>query len=149
MSTGLSVGDELGPSEWLEVGQDRIDSFVACTRGERWDQFDPGRTEGGPFGTTLADGFLVLSLCVPLLYQVSPIGPDSAVLNYGVERVRFPSPLSAGSRIRARFAVGAVEKGENGERIVLGATVEREGQQRPVCVADLLLLVRSANGAPA
>jgi acyl dehydratase len=147
VSTGLRVGDELGPSEWLEVGQERIDSFAACTRDERWAQVDPERTEAGPFGTKLAPGFLALSLCVPMLYEVSPLGPDSTLLNYGVDRVRLPSHLPAGSRIRARFAVSAVDEQENGERIVLGATVEREGQLERVCVADLVLLVQSPKGA--
>jgi acyl dehydratase len=149
VSTGLRVGDELGPSEWLEVRQERIDSFAACTYDQGCAHVDPGRAGVGPFGTTPANGFLALSLCVPLLYEVSPIGPDSTFLNYGVDRVRFPSPVPAGSRIRARFTVSGVEEQENGERIVLGATVERKGQAKPVCVADLILLVQSSNRAAA
>jgi acyl dehydratase len=149
VSTGLRVGDELGPSGWLEVGQERIDSFAACTRDDRWPHVDTERTAAGPVDTTLAPGFLALSLCVPLLYEVSPLGPDSTFLNYGVDRVRFPSPVPAGSRLRARFAVSAMEQQENGERIVLGATVEREGHAEPVCVADLVLLVQAPNGAAA
>ena len=149
MSIGLRVGDELGPSGWLEIGQVTIDAFAACTRDRQWVHVDGARAAAGPFGTRIAHGFLTLSLCVPLLYDVSPLGPDSTFLNYGVDRVRFPSPVPAGSRIRARFSVSSVAEQANGERVVLAATVEREGQVKPVCVADLVLLVRSPNGAAA
>ena len=149
MSIGLRVGDELGPSGWLEIDQETIDAFAACTRDRQWVHVDGARAAAGPFGTTIAHGFLTLSLCVPLLYDVSPLGPDSTFLNYGVDRVRFPSPVPAGSRIRARFSISSVEEQANGERVVLGTTVEREGQAKPACVADLVLLVRSPNGAPA
>jgi acyl dehydratase len=147
VSALLRVGDELGPSDWLAVDQETIDAFAACTRDEQWVHVDRERAAVGPLGTTIAHGFLTLSLCVPLLYDVSPLGPDSTFLNYGVERVRFPSPVPAGSRVRARFAVSSAEKQANGERLVLAATVEREGQDKPVCVADLVLLVQSPDGA--
>jgi acyl dehydratase len=141
VTVALRVADELGPSSWLELDQERIDAFAALTRDGHWIHADRERAASGPFGTTIAHGFLTLSLCVPLLYEVAPLGPESTFLNYGVDRVRFPAPVPAGSRIRARFTVTSIEKQPNGERIVLHATVEREGEDKPVCVADLVLLV--------
>ena len=146
MSAALRIGDELGPSAWLEVDQDMIDAFAACTRDAQWIHVDRERAASGPFGSTIAHGFLTLSLCVPLLYEVGPLGTGSTFLNYGVDRVRFPAPVPSGSRIRARFVVASVEDQPPGERVVLRATVEREGGEKPVCVADLVLLVLPENG---
>jgi acyl dehydratase len=141
MTLALAVGDELGPSAWLEVDQETIDAFAACTRDAQWIHVDRGRAAEGPFGSTVAHGFLTLSLCVPLLYEVGPLGTDSTFLNYGVDRVRFPAPVPSGSRIRARFSVRSIEEQPPGRRVVLGATVECEGGNKPVCVADLVLLL--------
>lgn len=149
MSEALRVGSELGPSAWFEVDQETIDAFAACTRDGQSIHVDRERAASGPFGTTVAHGFLTLSLCVPLLYDVGPLGTDSTFLNYGVDRVRFPAPVPAGSRIRARFVVTSVEEQSSGERIVLRATVEREGGEKPVCVADLILLVMPGDGGVA
>lgn len=140
--TVLRATDEFGPSTWMKVGQETIDAFAACT-------CDGERAEDGSLGTPAAHGFLILSLCIPLLYEVSPLGPDSSFLNYGVDRVRFPSPVPRGSSIRARFAVTSVQEQANGERVALRATVELKGQAQPACVADLVLLVSSTNGAAA
>lgn len=133
------VGVELGPSPWLEVSQGRIDAFAQATDDRQWIHVDPERAaRESPFHTTVAHGFLTLSLCVPLLYGVVPLG-DRTAINYGVNRVRFPSPVPAGSRIRARFVVESVEPVAGGEQAVLVATVEREGGNRPICVAELVL----------
>ena len=145
MSVVFGVGDELGPSEWLEVEQATIDAFAACSRDGQWIHVDRERAASGPFGTTVAHGFLTLSLCVPLLYEVSPLDETSTFLNYGVDRVRFPAPLPAGSRVRARFTVTSIEERARGQRVVLRATVERECAEKPVCVADLVLLLLPGN----
>ena len=137
----LHAGDVLGPSGWLEVDQETIDAFAACTRDHQWAHVDRERAASGPFGSTIAHGFLTLSLCVPLLYEVGPLGTESTFLNYGVDRVRFPAPVPAGSRIRARFVVTSVEEQAPGERVTLGTVVERDGGDKPVCVADLVLLL--------
>ncbi len=138
------VGVELGPTQWLDVTQERIDAFAAATDDPQWIHVDPDRAaRESPFGRTVAHGFLTLSLCVPLLYDVVP--PSGRVaINYGVNRVRFPAPLPSDSRIRARFVVASVEDVTGGEQAVLVATVEREGADRPVCVAELV--VRSLIG---
>ena len=98
------VGTELGPTSWLDVTQERIDAFAAATNDPQWIHVDPERAAEGPFGTTIAHGFLTLSLCVPMLGEVLPPS-DGMVLNYGVDRVRFPAPVPSGGRIRGRFRV--------------------------------------------
>jgi acyl dehydratase len=136
------IGVELGPSSWLDVTQDRIDAFAAATDDLQWIHTDPARAAEGPFGTTIAHGFLTLSLCVPMLYEVLPPG-DAMVVNYGVDRVRFPAAVPSGSRIRARFHVTSVEETASGERAVIAAQVECEGVEKPVCAAQLVVLMSS------
>ena len=89
---GDLVGVELGPTAWIEVTQERIDAFAAATDDPQWIHVDPERAAEGPFGTTIAHGFLTLSLCVPMLYELLPQGATMAV-NYGTNRVRFPAPV--------------------------------------------------------
>jgi acyl dehydratase len=133
------VGVELGPSSWLEVTQERIDAFAAATDDPQWIHTDPARAASGPFGTTIAHGFLTLALCVPMLYELlPPVG--RTVLNYGVNRVRFPAPVPSGARIRGRFRITAVEDTARGERASVDATVECDAGEKPVCVAELVVL---------
>jgi acyl dehydratase len=136
------VGVELGPTSWIEVTQARIDAFAAATEDNQWIHTDPERAAEGPFGTTIAHGFLTLSLCVPMLYELFPPSGHTLV-NYGVDRVRFPAPLPAGSRVRGRFRVLSVEKGARGPRARIEGTVESNGADKPVCVAELVLLTLS------
>jgi acyl dehydratase len=133
------VGRELGPGSWLEVPQERIDAFAAATDDRQWIHTDPARAATAAFGTTVAHGFLTLSLCVPLLNELLPVDAYALTINYGVNRVRFPAPVPSGSRIRARFRVEGVQAVAGGEQAMVTATVEREGGDRPVCVAELVL----------
>jgi acyl dehydratase len=136
----IEPGARLGPTRWLDVPQERIDAFADATEDRQSIHVDPEVAAAGPFGTTVAHGFLTLSLVVPLLYDVAP--PNGLTfVNYGVDRVRFPAPLPAGSRIRATFEVLAVEDAPGQRRATLAATVEREGGEKPVCVAQLVLLL--------
>ncbi len=139
--TGLSelVGVELGPSSWFDISQERIDIFAAATDDPQWIHTDPVRAAAGPFGTTIAHGFLTLSLCVPMLSELLPRSAG-AVVNYGVNRVRFPAAVPSGSRVRGRFRVLTVEATPAGERATIEAKVECEGVEKPVCVAELVLL---------
>lgn len=137
------VGTELGPSSWLEVTQDRIDAFAATTGDPQWIHVDRDRAAEGPFGTTIAHGFLTLSLCLPLLHEVLPERGGGMALNYGLNRVRFPAPVPSGSRIRGRFRVLSLEDTAHGERATIEATVECEGVDKPVCVAELVSLTVS------
>jgi acyl dehydratase len=136
------AGAELGPTSWLEVTQERIDAFAAATDDPQWIHVDAERAAAGPFGTTIAHGFLTLSLCVPMLYEALPERGAFAV-NYGTNRVRFLAPVPSGSRVRGRFRVLAVEPTVRGERATIEATVECEGVEKPVCVAELIVLSAS------
>jgi acyl dehydratase len=137
----LAPGLELGPTEWLEIDQRRIDLFAEATGDPQWIHVDPVRAAEGPFGTTVAHGFLTLSLLVRFWYDVAPqeLGEFRLAVNYGVNRVRFPAPVPVGSRIRARFTVAEVAEVEGGLQATVVATAEREGLEKPVCVAELLL----------
>ena len=136
------VGVELGPTSWIEVTQERIDGFAAATDDPQWIHTDPDQAAAGPFGTTIAHGFLTLSLCVPMLYEVLP-STGEMVVNYGVNKVRFPAPVPAGSRVRGRFRVLGVDEAAMGARVRIEAIVECEGVEKPVCVAELVTLTVS------
>ena len=137
------VGTELGPTSWLEVTQERIDAFAAATDDPQWIHVDRERAAAGPFGTTIAHGFLTLSLCLPLLHEVVPERGGGMALNYGLNRVRFPAAVPSGSRIRGRFRLLSLEDTPHGERATIEATVECEGVDKPVCVAELVSLTVS------
>jgi acyl dehydratase len=134
------VGQEL-ISPWRTIEQSRIDEFAHATDDAQWIHTDPEQAAAGPFGTTIAHGFLTLSLVVPLLYEVAPSADGVVLVNYGVDRVRFPAAVPSGSRIRAAFEVVSVEDVSGGRQASLTATVEREGEQKPVCVAQVLLRI--------
>ena len=135
----LETGQELGPSRWLEVTQERIDAFAAATDDPQWIHTDPVRAAEGPFGATIAHGFLTLSLCVTMLHELLPPA-EGLVVNYGVDRVRFPAAGPAGARVRGRFRVASVDDTAQGERAVIEATLECEGVAKPVCAAQLVIL---------
>ena len=134
----IETGAELPPTPWLTIDQSRIDAFAAATEDRQSIHVDPVLAADGPFGTTVAHGFLTLSLLVHLWNQVAP-ARNGVTVNYGLNRVRFPAPVPAGSRIRGRFRVEAVEEVDGGRQATVAATVEREGAEKPVCVAELLL----------
>lgn len=135
----MNVGDEFGPSEWLEIDQQRIDRFAEATDDPQWIHVDPVRAAEGPFGTTIAHGFLTLSLLVRFWSEVGPKDDRYRMgINYGVNKVRFPSPVPVGSRVRGRFTVVAVEEIEGGVQLTLSGIAEREGQEKPVCAAELV-----------
>ena len=132
------VGQEL-VSPWLAIEQARIDEFARATDDPQWIHTDPERAAAGPFGTTIAHGFLTLSLVVPLFEQALPaLDGYGMTLNYGLNRVRFTSPVPVGSRIRGRFRIEEVEDVTGGKQARVAATIEREGQEKPACVAEAL-----------
>ena len=132
------VGTDLGPTAWIEVTQERIDAFAAATDDPQWIHVDAERAAAGPFGTTIAHGYLTLALLVPFSYELLPVEDVALSINYGLNRVRFPAPLPSGSRVRARFRVEGVEEVAGGPQVTMEATVEREGAEKPVCVAELV-----------
>jgi acyl dehydratase len=132
------VGQEL-ESPWLEIAQARIDEFARATDDPQWIHTDPERAAAGPFGTTIAHGFLTLSLIVPLFEQSLPELDDVGMtLNYGLNRVRFTSPVPSGSRIRGRFRVEDLVDVPFGKQARVAVTIELEGQEKPACVAEAL-----------
>lgn len=131
-----AVGDHLGFSDWLVMDQERIDLFADATGDRQWIHTDPERASRGPFGTTIAHGYLTLSLVNYFLPQIIEVRGISMGVNVGVNRVRFPAPVPVGSRIRAGAEVLSAEDAGEGVQAVIRVTVEVEGSDRPACVAD-------------
>ena len=133
----MKVGDVYGPSSWIDVPQSRIDAFAEATGDHQWIHVDPERAKDGPFGTTIGHGYLTLSLLPAASYEVVPRQGGMGI-NYGLNRVRFPAPVPVDSRLRATFEVKEFEEIAGGGQVTMTATVEREGGDKPVCVADLV-----------
>ncbi|MCF3961529.1 MaoC family dehydratase [Streptomyces fuscigenes] len=132
-----AIGEQLGYSEWVEIDQKRIDLFADATGDHQWIHVDPEKAAAGPFGTTIAHGYLTLSLLPMLLPQVLSVRNVKMGINYGTEKVRFPSPVPVGSRLRATGALTDVkEVGDGAVQVTARVSVEREGGQKPVCVAE-------------
>ena len=132
------VGRLLGISEWIAIDQARIDAFAAATGDQQWIHVDTERAAASPFGTTIAHGFLTLAL-LPLLSSTAFALVDvRTAINYGLNRVRFPAPSPVGSRVRGRFDLPACEAVKGGVQLMIKITIEREGSERPVCVAEAL-----------
>jgi acyl dehydratase len=132
----IRPGDEFGPSAWLDVPQDRIDAFASATEDHESIHVSRELAAAGPYGMPVAHGFLTLALIAHFWDELTaPIGYRVAV-NYGLNRVRFPDPVPAGSRLRARFRVEAVERVDGGVQATVASIVEREGGTKPACVAE-------------
>ena len=130
------VGQPLGTSDWITVDQPRIDAFADATLDHQWIHVDPERAAQGPFGTTIAHGFLTLSLLPAFFASAFDIGDVRMSVNYGLNRVRFTAPVPVGSRLRASFRLLAYEPLDGGAQLVTEVTVEREGAERPACVTE-------------
>ncbi len=134
------VGREVAVSEWLDVDQERIDRFAAVTGDAQWIHVDPERAaRESPFGTTVAHGFLTLSLIAGMADNAMAIDGASMIVNYGLDRVRFVSPAPAGARLRGRFSLSGLADVTDGVQATWIVTVEREGGERPCCVVEWLV----------
>ena len=132
-------GEHVGYSDWLDVTQERVNQFAEATGDHQWIHVDPERAKAGPFGTTIAHGFLTLSLLPTLVSQVYSVEGVRMGINYGLDKVRFPAPLPTGSRVRAGvLLLVADDLGEGWVQLKNRVTVEREGHEKPVCVAESL-----------
>ncbi|MEU1806406.1 MaoC family dehydratase [Streptomyces sp. NPDC019937] len=131
-----AVGEELGPSDWLEIDQKRIDLFAEATGDHQWIHVDAEKAAAGPFGTTIAHGYLTLSLLPYFSPQLLRVEGLTMGVNYGSNKVRFPSPVPVGSRLRATGRIAEVTEVKDGIQLTLTVTVEREGGTKPVCVAE-------------
>jgi acyl dehydratase len=131
------AGTNLGHTGWLEIAQDRVNAFADATSDHQWIHVDTERAAAGPFGGTIAHGYLTLSLVVHLLAELLEVRGVSMEINYGLNKVRFPAPVPVGSKIRLAAQVGAVEDaGVNAVQAVLDFTMELAGSEKPACAAQ-------------
>jgi len=130
------VGQEIGLSEWITVTQERIQLFADATNDHQWIHLDVERAKAGPFGTTIAHGFLTLSLLPEMAASAFGVREARMGVNYGLNKVRFPAPVPSGSRSRGRFKLLAYEPLDGGAQMTVQVTMEREGSDKPVCIAE-------------
>ncbi|UNO42930.1 MaoC family dehydratase [Streptomyces sp. MST-110588] len=133
-----AVGENLGTSDWLEIDQKRIDLFADATGDHQWIHVDQEAAAAGPFGSTIAHGYLTLSLLPALVPRLMRVDNVKMGINYGVNKVRFPAPVPVGSRVRATATIADVTEVPGGVQLATTVTVEREGGDKPVCVAETL-----------
>ena len=136
-----AVGEEIGTTEWVEITQDRVDKFADATDDHQWIHVDRERAANGPFGGTIAHGYLTLSLIPWFGSQLFALANPGAKLNYGVNKVRFPNPVKVGAKIRATAKVNAVTAMSAGHQLTMGFTIEIEGEDKPACVAETVVLL--------
>lgn len=135
-----AVGETLGPTEWRTVTQEQVNTFAEATDDHQWIHVDPERAKESPFGGTIAHGFLTLSLLPSFMTQLMSVGEIEMAVNFGLNKVRFSKPVPVGSRVRATGTVVSVKNSPAGQLAELKVAVEVEGERRPVCVAEALLL---------
>ncbi|WP_016931609.1 MaoC family dehydratase [Rhodococcus sp. R1101] len=136
-----AVGEHLGHSDWLEIDQKRIDLFAEATGDHQWIHVDPERAEDGPYGRTIAHGYLTLSLLPVLGTQIFSLEGLKMKVNYGSNKVRYPAPVPVGSRIRAGAEFTSLERTTKGANLVVGYTIEIEGGERPALVAETVVVL--------
>ncbi|WP_306321858.1 MULTISPECIES: MaoC family dehydratase [unclassified Streptomyces] len=131
----LSPGTDLGTSDWLEITQDRINTFADATGDHQWIHVDPARAAAGPFGAPIAHGYLTLSLFIPLFTALLDVQGVTTKVNYGLNKVRFPAPVKAGARIRLNASLESVEEvAGGGAQITVNGTIEIENSPKPAAV---------------
>jgi acyl dehydratase len=139
---GGLVGQEIGTSPWVPITQERIDRFAAATDDRQWIHTDPDRAASGPYGGTIAHGYLTLSLLPSLIGDAVHLAGVATRINYGLEKVRFPAPVRCGASVRAVVGVAALEPmGSVRVRLGLRVVVEIEGEDRPACIAETLTVL--------
>ena len=142
-----SEGSELGVSEWVQVTQERINFFADATGDRQWIHIDPERASDGPFGATIAHGYLTLSLLPFLSAQVFAFAGDVARVNYGINKVRFVAPVKVNSKVRNRVEVLKVRDLAKGQQITMRHTIEIKGSDKPACVAETVTLLMDNDGS--
>jgi len=134
-----AVGEEFGPTEWIEVSQERIDTFAEATGDHQWIHTDPVAAADGPFGGTIAHGFLTLSLLPVLWHDLYEVQNVTMAVNYGLGKVRFITPVPAGGRVRARAAIVDVQQLDGAAQGTLSTTIEVEGSDKPAAVVESIV----------
>lgn len=131
-----AVGRDLGASEWITIEQDRIDQFAEATGDHQWIHVDPAAAADGPFGATIAHGYLTLALTNQFLPEIMRVDGASMGVNYGTNKVRFPQPVTVGSRVRATAVITEADEITGGVQVVVTITVEIDGKDKPACVVE-------------
>ena len=132
------VGEQVGVSPWVEITQERIDLFARATEDFQWIHVDPARAKDSPYGGTIAHGYLTLSMLPKLAESTFEFSDRKMGVNYGLNKVRFTAPLPAGSRIRGHFTLAGYEKIGGGVQVTWSVSIEREGGDKPVCIAEVI-----------
>jgi acyl dehydratase len=132
-------GSQLGPTDWLEIGQDRVNLFADATDDRQWIHVDPERAANGPLGGTIAHGLLTLSLLPHFTHQLYTVDNIAMAINYGYNKVRFITPVKVGAKIRARAEIAKVDQLEGAVQATLATTVEIEGSDKPAAVAESIV----------
>lgn len=132
------AGTSLGVSGWVAIDQESVNTFAKLTGDEQWIHVDPERAKTGPFGSTVAHGFMTLGKSTGLLWNVAVVDDAGVILNYGLNKVRFPSPVRVGSRIRLHVSIADVRDVSGGVEVIYHLEYETEGESKPPCVADLV-----------
>lgn len=138
-----AAGEELGTTDWMVIDQDRVNAFADATGDHQWIHVDVERAKEGPFGGTIAHGYLTLSLVPQFGAQIFTLETPGAKLNYGVNKVRFPNPVKVGSRVRCTASFGDVTDLPTGKQLIIRYVVEIEGEDKPACVAETVVLLLS------
>ncbi|HEX5771039.1 MAG TPA: MaoC family dehydratase [Nocardioidaceae bacterium] len=138
-----AAGEELGTSDWLVIEQDRVNAFADATGDHQWIHIDVDRAKDGPFAGTIAHGYLTLSMVPFFGSQIFSLETPGAKLNYGVNKVRFPNPVKVGSRVRCTASFGEVTELPTGKQVVIRYVIEIEGEDKPACVAETVVLLLS------
>jgi acyl dehydratase len=143
------AGTDLGTSDWLEIPQSDIDMFATATHDEQWIHVDVEKARSGPFGGTIAHGYLTLSLLIPLWSQILVIEQLGMAVNYGLNKVRFPAPVPAGAKVRLQATLTEVTDIGNGSvQAGIDAIMECEGSEKPVCIAQMVHRYYAESGSP-
>ena len=138
-----AAGEEVGTTDWVEITQERVDQFADATGDHQWIHVDVEKAKQGPFGGTIAHGYLTLSLVPWLSAQVIDLQTSGAKLNYGVNKVRFPNPVRVGSKVRLVASIGSITEIPAGRQLTLKYVIEIDGQDKPACVAETVVLLLS------
>ena len=138
-----AIGEDLGPTKWSEIDQERVNLFADATGDHQWIHVDVDRASAGPFGGTIAHGYLTLALIPWLTGQLFAVETPGARLNYGLNKVRFPTPVKVGKRIRGRAAIQSLTDVPAGKQLTVAYTIEVEDESKPACVAETVVLLLS------
>ena len=136
-----AIGENVGTSDWTEITQESVNLFAEATGDHQWIHVDPEKAKDGPFGGTIVHGFLTLSLLPKFGWEIYTVSGMAMMINYGLNKVRFPAVVPVGSKVRASITLDKLEQKSSGYQLTTTTTVEAEGVERPVCIAESLMML--------